>query len=548
MANYVSSLTGSQIDSVMQKIDQGVPEGWAVGEKNGVPVSSSSVYYHNNAKYYAESSQASAARAEAAVPPSTAGAVFFDRSQSLTDAQMRQAKKNIGAGSTNPNLLDNGWFLVNTRGVTSGATNNKIYQDRWNCSYGTTQGTWSWDENGVTITGSTGGAFETQRLGDDVLAFITGKVVTGSVMLSNGTISSGTFTKSGTAGQEFFRTDDYWLFFNTANTIALRVNSGKTVTVRAIKLELGAVSTLANDSIPTYNEELVKCITSKANTTDRFTNMVVTATSNRNLLDNWWFGSTVINQRGITTKTLTSTQTYYIDRWIGAINSGGAGTLTVSANGLKFDSITSPGCYIFQRIETVASLDDKVLTASVLMSDGTIYSGSLKRTNGTSQDFYNDNGVTLRMGSGNGFNIIAPDRTIEVKAVKLEEGAVSTLYLDAAPNPAEELAKCQRYFFRLNSQTNVNVLGFGNGGNGVAIFLIPTPTTMRATPTVATTNVGNLQIIIAGTSYTPTAISIRNVQANGIMITATCSSVSGSDLALLRATASGATLDFSAEL
>ena len=38
---------------------------------------------------------------------------------------------------SNPNLLDNGWFTVNQRGVTTGATNGQYFLDRWVTSYGT---------------------------------------------------------------------------------------------------------------------------------------------------------------------------------------------------------------------------------------------------------------------------------------------------------------------------------------------------------------------------------------------------------------------------
>lgn len=51
---YVISLTGEQVDDALQQMNERIPEGWAVGTKDGVPVPSTSPFYHNNAKYWAE--------------------------------------------------------------------------------------------------------------------------------------------------------------------------------------------------------------------------------------------------------------------------------------------------------------------------------------------------------------------------------------------------------------------------------------------------------------------------------------------------------------
>lgn len=276
---------------------------------------------------------------------------------------------------------------------------------------------------------------------------------------------------------------------------------------------------------------------------------IVAGGTNPNLLDNWWFGPGVINQRGATSGTNFNHGVYRMDRWQTTYStSAGTGSWSLGPDGLTITTENSAG-FFRQRLSNFGKLTGKKLTFSIMYPDGTIVSKTIVR-NSAAQDL--NPGITGIVAQINADDYVVigvnKNNTFTFKAVKLEIGNVSTLVNDAPPDPAEELAKCQRYFFRLNAQTNVNVLGFGNAGNGVAIFLIPTPTTMRTTPTVTVTNIGNLQIIIAGTTYTPTAISIRNAQANGIMITATCSSVSGADLALLRATASGAKLDFSADL
>ena len=112
MANYVSTLTGPQMDAALLDMAEHNSEAWAVGTRDGSAVSSADVTYHNNAEYYATNAQSAAARAEAAVPPSTAGAVFFDRVQSLTDAQKTRARTNIGAQSNNGGVVQLGDYVA----------------------------------------------------------------------------------------------------------------------------------------------------------------------------------------------------------------------------------------------------------------------------------------------------------------------------------------------------------------------------------------------------------------------------------------------------
>lgn len=97
MAQYQSSLTGPEIDAALTDMAQHDSEAWAVGTRNGTAVTSLDITYHNNSEYYATQAVGAAARAEAAVPAGTSGAVFFDQSQTLTDAQQAQARTNIGA-------------------------------------------------------------------------------------------------------------------------------------------------------------------------------------------------------------------------------------------------------------------------------------------------------------------------------------------------------------------------------------------------------------------------------------------------------------------
>lgn len=64
--------------------------------------------------------------------------------------------------------------------------------------------------------------------------------------------------------------------------------------------------------------------------------------------------------------------------------------------------------------------------------------------------------------------------------VKLENGLLETPFL--SPDPATELAKCQRYFIRLKNAFGWIGSGFTN--KTLARCVIPLPTTMRISPTV----------------------------------------------------------------
>ena len=257
MANYTSQLTGAELDQALQEVLAHEAEGFAVGEINGTPVGSGSPYYNNNAKYYA-------ALAQSAVPDDTTGAVFWETDQSgtLNDTQKAQARKNIMAGGTNPNLLTNPWFLVNQRNATSGDFSNGTYRmDRWSTTYGTssTAGSWTWSNGTITVTNGNSASYFQQKI--DSVAKIGGKVVTGSIMMSDGTIYSGTLTRTNGTQQSFsIGATGIGLRFDSNNQFQISISANTTKAFKAAKLEIGSTSTLANDVPPDYGEELAKCL------------------------------------------------------------------------------------------------------------------------------------------------------------------------------------------------------------------------------------------------------------------------------------------------
>ena len=84
--------------------------------------------------------------------------------------------------------------------------------------------------------------------------------------------------------------------------------------------------------------------------------------------------------------------------------------------------------------------------------------------------------------------------------------------MDSAPNYAEELLKCQRYFVRIkkNGQWGANIIGslFVDG----IICDLSLASTMRANPTMSVISYGTIHT--PSNDYVPTAIHVDNLIGN----------------------------------
>lgn len=188
------------------------------------------------------------------------------KNESLTEAEAAQARANIRAGGSNRNLLDNWYFVgggsqlgdgvfpINQRGQTS--YSGGVQLDRWTTDNGLTLAS-----DGITV--STGALY--QNNWSPLTKALLGKTLTASVLFADGTIESGTATWPTTVPSEltflYYPNNNIQLvtvFFVDGTTQLFRVvpNGRK---VAAVKLELGTVSTLANDVPPDFGEELRKC-------------------------------------------------------------------------------------------------------------------------------------------------------------------------------------------------------------------------------------------------------------------------------------------------
>ena len=201
----------------------------------------------------------------------------------LGDISVNGTNKGVYAPRySNPNLLDNPFFTVNQRGTTS-ATSTNFKIDRWKGSYG--GGT---DDRGVitynsdcsitmqpnTVEGRVNRLLLSQKFTDEFYNALIGKTITFSYMLADGTIQSRTVNNVGTSSYD---TNTYVVDSNTSCFLRLDMRSSEkmlefhaltptssisgtpSVTLKAMKIEIGSASTLDMDIAPDYTTELLKC-------------------------------------------------------------------------------------------------------------------------------------------------------------------------------------------------------------------------------------------------------------------------------------------------
>ena len=167
---------------------------------------------------------------------------------------------------SNPNLLDNPWFTVNQRGATSETEVFKYLADRWYIGYNPNASTtFTNTDNVITMTSTGSIAVLCQKLENLALS---GKLVTLSIMLSDGTIKVGTGVIPSLNGSDLtvYEDDNFSAYLQRSTNgsggyplVGISVKANKSVSFKAVKLELGIASTLAMDTAPNYATELLKC-------------------------------------------------------------------------------------------------------------------------------------------------------------------------------------------------------------------------------------------------------------------------------------------------
>lgn len=187
----------------------------------------------------------------------------------------------------NDNLLANGWFTVNTNGFSSTSLDNVDTVNKWK-TYSLNGGSVAVNVNGgLTLTSeSTSNSYLYQMI-DNYAKMLDGKTITISLNV-DGTIYSDTKTISDI-------TSSYYKWWTMSNGVQVGYllqeqdkyayilwksdsSTSKSVNIKSIKLEYGSISTLAYDTEPNYELELVKC--GNGATKQDITSIVATGTTN----------------------------------------------------------------------------------------------------------------------------------------------------------------------------------------------------------------------------------------------------------------------------
>ena len=253
-------------------------------------------------------------------------------------------------------------------------------------------------------------------------------------------------------------------------------------------------------------------------------------TTNPNLLDNPWF---TVNQRGQSSYSGTSSVHQYVfDRWFLSwansdvtVTKNSDGTITYTNNS-SIDNMQ-----IIQIIDTPEALANRQVTLSIDVVSVTVASGntigcmatlnaspwtSYARVNISSGGLYSKTGIlgdasTL---STNGLKVLISldaGESITFKAIKLELGSRSTLANDTVPNYQQELAKCQRYFFK-PSEMSYTVQAVSDS----YIYGCRFPVKMRLTPSITNIRAQDFfhqsSMITSGFNHSSNADSIISIQ------------------------------------
>lgn len=545
MADFISALNGTQMDEALLDVAEHNSEAWAVGTRNGVEVQEGDITFQNNSQYYAQ-------LAASQITGDITDAVRWDTDQStiLTDEAKARARNNINAApyndvATNLNLLDNPWWgsaeAINQRSATSWTGTSTIYTiDRWKYSSSVSGNSAELRSDGIRFSlsyGSSNFFYTYQILSQPLFNSIKGKVATASVLLSDGTIKSGTTTIPSSGTATFISEGSVTVTINNNGEFTVRILVSSTI--RAVKLELCSWSTLANDVPPDKGIELAKCIASTADPSDPYANSGY-ARSNRNLLDNPFF---TVNQRNFTTGEGTAAGLMLVDRWQ-AIRA----TVTRNTDNSLTVTPTQAQYGICQFIEQSRLKVGKTYTMSALI-DNQYYSGSFVFSTSPASEYFAtfSNGIRFyRHVANNKVDVwVIRDSTtaFAVQAVKLELGSYSTLINDTPPDYGEELAKCQYYYREIKcTTTGYAMIGFATAATAFQACL---PYVMRVRPTI--TYSGTLNAYYAGGNSPVTAVAANGEFTNSIQVAFTTSGLTAGSIVAL-AMGSGAKLMFSADL
>lgn len=283
--------------------------------------------------------------------------------------------------------------------------------------------------------------------------------------------------------------------------------------------------------------------------------------TNPNLMDNPWFQ---INQRGETVYTTTG---YTVDRWRLNTKTDANASITVKSDGVQLYATGGTWLNCDQPIEFPERLNGKTVTLSI--DTNAEYLKSIELKNLTTNKVF----LSISVGSTNGRKIISKsvnipsdeisaDDTIGVGifmtgssadevcsamvyAVKLEQGSVSTLAYDIAPNYEEQLIRCQRYFQRFNIAAVNNPLGLAVARSSTtAAVMFNLMSAMRTHPTMECTATFKLLGNVTKTALKPV---VENAYFNMVRLNFATSGLTANEVYFAAADSTGY-MDFSSDL
>ena len=249
-----------------------------------------------------------------------------------------------------------------------------------------------------------------------------------------------------------------------------------------------------------------------------------------NLLDNWYFGRPV-NQRGQT--EYSGSAGYWIDRW-----KRDAGIVCAVDGGMVTCTRLSAGNNaISQLLDGYAGLAGQTVTLSVLCAGTPGTSVTVGHNDGGSSVYetYTPCTGALQLIQSTFTVAAAPtqfasiaraqlsenfaEESVKFLAAKLEMGPTQTLahreggkwVLNEVPDYGEQLRRCQRYHYRINS----HAYGW-TYNNSVANCLIPLPVTLRTAPVIAIHESGTINTVKGDAAMT--SYEVKNVTPNGLII------------------------------
>lgn len=311
--------------------------------------------------------------------------------------------------------------------------------------------------------------------------------------------------------------------------------------------------------------------------------------SRKNLLDNWYFvgggsqlggGKFPINQRGET--SWSDTNIMSVDRWV-TRKTGGTLALSVAADGLHYAGSGESAKGFNQPLENIDQYLGKTVTISILCKDVSvstdvcmrwgIFNSSARNSHVTPRGttYVTADGlysVTTTLPSTFNYSFLNvgfyqhPNTTasLTIVAAKLELGDTQTLahqvngewVLNELPNYQEQLARCQRHLYVMNTAGNSQAtfgIGQTSANTEVQVY-IPFPVTMREAPTFS--SAGSFETTSGGVATavsTMACLQARNTPDGAVVYTMdTTRSLTPGTAARLAATSASARLIFSAEL